>query len=182
MPLSLSAHSHRLPVQHGGCCRECSALFSCRNQAIVVLRNSCHVHHQKQDKNRGGPPTSPFSSLPRTTALFQGFWHTWCTSGEGPPLLQGHVVGPWSGGICEPQPPASPHGPQHPPYPPQQRCGQMLLPDCQRAAGASQQIWPLTPKPLQGSILWRGPWTQVGVCMGCVQTDTGNTPPHPKPL
>lgn len=61
MPLGLSEHRKQLSVSATlSCCREHSALLPCRNQAMVVVCNSCHVHHKSSTKNRGESTASPF--------------------------------------------------------------------------------------------------------------------------
>lgn len=73
MPLGLSEHSNRLSVQPCGCCRECSALLSCCNQAIVVLCNSCHVHHKIRIKIEGDHqplPSAPSHTKPCCFKVF----------------------------------------------------------------------------------------------------------------
>lgn len=150
MPLGWSEHSNQLPVQPCVCCRECSALLSCCNQAIAVLCNSCHVYHKSRIE--GDHQLLLSAPTPHTSMWFQVFQ----AAGMGRLPFEGTHSGTMVRRHLQPQAPASPHSPQQPPYP-----QKMSWPDTapRLPKGSGHRVVNLVPhpKPPRGSIFWRGP-------------------------
>lgn len=155
-------------------------MLPCRNQAIAVVCKSCHVRHKSSTKKKieGSHQLLPSGPPRHNHAVSRFVTHpvpTW-----GRPFLAGVCSG--TVGKRHLRAPACSITPQ-PPNPFVLPAAEWPHAAARLPGGSGCRAGDVTPLPnlCTGSILWRGPWRQLGSAR-CVYTGTGSTPPLPKPL